>query len=298
MKYHFLIPKIPFALRVVLFIAFELGGLYYQLYLSEESLHYLLSIGIMLCGTIFLIARNYKNKPKDLGFEDWQPVTRNEFNRIKENLLKTKEMSYPFYYQKGLGVVLIVIISIVIFIAIMIDQFILIPFAIDAGIILSPLFISGLINLWTPSDLKLKIPCFDAVIKKVQPTYKKLILTPYLRFDKDSEGKQIPEDVRFMIEPRRKPDDFIGVQFQAAINNGPNGAVPYMYAVFLCKGKGDSFNNIKNENFGYFLKEPGGDNEYGYVVLRQRTGGGGYHTTDRNCIQLYETAKNILLKVF
>ena len=44
-----------------------------------------------------------------------------------------------------------------------------------------------------------------------------------------------------MVEPRRKPADFLGAQFQVAVNNGPNGAVPYLYAVFLCRGKGPTY---------------------------------------------------------
>ena len=65
-----------------------------------------------------------------------------------------------------------------------------------------------------------------------------IIITLYLRLDKSKEGQQIPEDIRLMVEPRRKPADFLGVQLQVAANTGSNGSVPHMYAVFLCKGKG------------------------------------------------------------
>jgi len=40
--------------------------------------------------------------------------------------------------------------------------------------------------------------------------------------------------------------------------------------------------------FGDYVKEPGGDKEYGYVVVRQKTSGTGYHTTDADVRRLYE----------
>ena len=130
---------------------------------------------------------------------------------------------------------------------------------------------------------------------------KTIIVTPYLRLDKDKKGREIPEDVRLMLEPRRKPADFVGIQIQVAINNGANGAVPYMYAVFLGKGKNNSFRALEKMNYGNYIKEPGGDEEYGYIVIRQKTGGGGYHTTTGNCINLYNTVKaklfNMLYKL-
>jgi len=298
MKIQFLIPKIPLPLRILIFAALELWGLYYQFFFSTDvfSLDFLLSLLIMVSGVLFVIAKNYQNKPLDLGFEDWQPVTRTEFNRIKENLLATQKMSVPFYFHKATGAILIVIFCIIISISFIVEAFAFIPYVIDTGIVLSPILLSGLVRLWTPSTLELKIPCFDAIIKKVQLTEKKLRLTPYLRFDKDKQERKIPEDIRFMLEPRRKPDDFIGVQLQAAINNGPNGAVPYLYAVFLCKGQSTTYNKLKNQDYLSFIKEPGGDSEYGFIVVRQKTGGGGYHTTESDCIRLYELLKQILLE--
>jgi hypothetical protein len=299
MKIQFLIPKIPLPLRILIFAGLELGGLYYQFFYGMHifSLEFLLSLIIMTGGVLFVVAKSYQNKPADLGFEDWQPVSRNEFNRIKENLLATQTMPIPFYFHKATGGTLIVILCIIIFVSIVGEAFSFILYVLDAGIILSPLLLSGVVKLWTPSTLKLKIPCFDAIIKRVQPTEKKLILTPYLRFDKDKQERKIPEDIRFMIEPRRKPEDFVGVQIQAAVNNGPNGAVPYLYAVFLCRGQGATYNQLKKMDYHSFIHEPGGDKKYGFIVVRQKTGGGGYHTTQKDCNKLYDLIRQTLFQL-
>ena len=108
------------------------------------------------------------------------------------------------------------------------------------------------------------------------------------------EGRQIPEDIRLMAEPRRKPADFLGVQLQVAINKGPNGSVPYMYSVFLCRGKDRTYSTVAELKFKDMVKEPGGDKEYGYVVVRQKTSGGGYHTTDDDCRKLFALVKESL----
>jgi hypothetical protein len=296
MKIRFVIPGIPLVLRAVLFTACELGGLYYQFYIGTEAFSgaFFLSLLIMFCGVLPLLAKNYRNKPEDLGFEDWQPVTRNEYTRIKDNLLATREMRIPFYFNMAAGSLFVIGIVITLFICTITEAFVVIPYIIDAGIILLPVFFSGLVALWTPSVIRLKIPAFDAIFSRVAPDEKSLILTPYLRFDKDKQGKKIPEDLRFMLEPRRKPEDFMGVQIQAAINNGPNGAVPYLYAVFLCKGQGKTFALLKKQKYGRFINEPGGDDQYGFMVVRQQTTGGGYYTSPENCVTLYRRVRTVL----
>ena len=92
-----------------------------------------------------------------------------------------------------------------------------------------------------------------------------------------------------MIELRRNPDDFVGIQLQVAINKGPNGAVPYMYAVFLCRGKGATFRALSAADYGGYVTEAGGDDEYGTVVVRQQTSGNGYRTTPAQCRHLVDT---------
>ena len=156
----------------------------------------------------------------------------------------------------------------------------------DAFLLLVPLLFSGRVRVWTPQELKMKMLVFRSILEAA-PGDGGTILTPYLRFDRDREGRQIPEDVRLMVEPRRKPADFLGVQLQVAINNGPNGAVPYLYAVFLSRGKGASFARFSAGKTRGLVREPGGDGEYGWVVLRQKTSGRGYHTTPQDCERLF-----------
>ena len=43
------------------------------------------------------------------------------------------------------------------------------------------------------------------------------------------------------------------------------------------------------------MREPGGDKDYGYIVVRQKTSGTGYHTTDADVSRLYALVKEKLL---
>jgi hypothetical protein len=45
------------------------------------------------------------------------------------------------------------------------------------------------------------------------------------------------------------------------------------------------------------VREPGGDKEYGYIVVRQETSGTGYATTDADVRDLYELVKRTLLSL-
>jgi hypothetical protein len=104
----------------------------------------------------------------------------------------------------------------------------------------------------------------------------------------------VPEDVRLMVEPKRKPEDFVGVQIQAAINKGPNGEVPYLYAVILTKGKAGTYRKMRGLGVSGYEVEAGGDVEYGSIVVRQSTSGTGYATKPSDCIHLFHVVAEIL----
>jgi hypothetical protein len=289
----YIIPKISFPVRLFAFAGFAALGAAIQILMGD--LGALLGAMLMVPGILFVWAKGYKNKPMDLGFEDWKPATAAEFDRIKTNLLLTRQKRYAVIYRTGFGVFLIVMLSILVFFSLASGIRILTLFLLDATVLLLPFALSGNVRLWTPKELSFKLKSFEWIIGNEPTEGGDIIITPYLRLDKDKEGRQIPEDIRLMVEPRRKPEDFLGVQLQVAINNGPNGPVPYMYAVFLCKGKGASYAGYSAANYGHLIKEPGGDKEYGYVVVRQKTTGTGYHTTDADITNLYGVVKKTLL---
>ena len=158
-----------------------------------------------------------------------------------------------------------------------------------------PALFFGKLKVHVPDELNRKISGFLAAMGVPRPA--DFVLTPYLRFDQDEQGRDVPEDLRLMLEPKRKPEDLVGVQFQSASNKGANGPVPYMYAVVLTKGKnGPTHRLFSTMSARGYEVEPGGDASYGTVVVRQDTGGGGYHTSDDDCERLVKLMVKALQK--
>ena len=287
MEMRFVIPRVALPARLVIFAGFAALGFGLQILLPGGP-GFILGTVVMVPGLLFVSARSFRNKPMDMDKEDWQAASVREFDRIKSNLQLTRQKRFSVIYRPGFGWFMAVVLAVASAVLAMSGR----PFAalvgFDAMVLLVPFLLTGNVKLWTPQELAFRMRVFDPILSTEQAEGGDIIITPYLRLDKDKEGHEIPEDIRLMVEPRRKPADFLGVQLQVAVNKGPNGNVPYMYAVFLCRGKGDSFRKVSAWSFEDFVKEPGGDKEYGYVVVRQKTSGTGYYTTDADVRRLYE----------
>ncbi len=279
-------PKLPFVSRLALSLFLALLGIVLQFTVHAFPGHIL----ILAAGILFA-ASNFSNKPKDLGLEDWRPVTDRELDRIADNLRQSKKIKLPPYFSSGTAIFFFVLCIVLTFLGFMFDSPSMSQFWFNCLCFIGPVLVSGSVNVWIPAELKMKMECFQAVLS--QERAEGLVITPYLRFDKDKEGKEIPEDVRLMLEHKRMANDFVGIQLQAAINNGEHGNVPYLYAVCLTRGKGPSFKKLSGmqiEGFEIEWKEP---DEYGAVVVRQQTGGGGYHTTTSDCARLFKLCAKI-----
>ncbi len=293
MEMRFVIAKVGFPVRLALLALCGAAGLALQV-LIPGGYGFLPGIVVMVPGILFMLARNYRNKPMDIGQENWQPASVREFDRIKSNLQLTREKGYAVIYRTGFGWFLALVLFVLAIILSGSGRRLGALVCADALVLLIPFFFTGNVSLWTPQELAFRMRVFEPILSSEQAEGGDVILTPYLRLDKDKEGHQIPEDIRLMVEPRRKPADFLGVQLQVAVNKGPNGSVPYMYSVFLCKGKGETYQALCRTRFDDFECEPGGDKEYGYIVVRQKTSGTGYHTTEADVRRLYDMVKQKL----
>jgi hypothetical protein len=226
------------------------------------------------------------NKPKDQGLEEWRPVSDAEITRVADAVKSARAANAEMTKKKVRNGALIV--GTLIAAGIVINWFRPLAFVLlYFGLFAVPGVFGGRVRIFVPDEIGLKLSGFLTLLNADRP--KDIVLTPYLRFDKDEAGLDVPEDIRFMMEPRTKPEDLVGVQFQAAVNNGANGRVPYMYAVVLCRGReGAAYRALQNITARGFLVEPGGDEQYGTVVVRQQTTGTGYHTRDQDCRRLVD----------
>ena len=249
----------------------------------------------ILAAWLLLALKPATNKPKDKGLEEWRAVTDGEVSRIADGLARSKKLRRAVVGPSVLKTFLLFFALFAAFVATMEGS--------RAGLVLFDLCLFsipglffGKIKAHVPFELDMKMARFVAAMGVPRP--EGFALTPYLRFDEDDQGRDVPEDLRLMLEPKRKPADLVGVQFQAAINKGANGNVPYMYAVALTKGRdGPAYGVLKTMRARGYEVEAGGDADYGTVVVRQDTGGGGYHTTDDDCERLMDLMIKALSRV-
>lgn len=300
---EYMLFTIPTGLRFLLYAVVMLLGLSVQFIFYFPG-HGSAGIVLVTLGGLLMIGSTYSKVPKDLGFEDWKPVTNREFERVLRNYSLVRQAKIPVILKKKEGRIVFLVLSIFSFmflgfLSIASSHVVFFLVALDIIIFLYPLFLSGHVTVHAPKELELKMGRFYAVMLLSEELKNKGIsITPYFRFDKDSEGNHIPEDVRLMLEPKWKPSDVVGIQLQVTINNGPNGAVPYMYAVIICRGRDRSYKYLEQAPWIIHSKEAvletGSEDEFTFLIIRQGTEGGGYHTTDDDCQALVrQIAENL-----
>ncbi|MBU0929031.1 MAG: hypothetical protein KKA67_14875 [Spirochaetes bacterium] len=244
----------------------------------------LLGLPAVIAAWYFLSLSPATNKPKDKGLEEWRAVTDGEIARVADNLARSQKLRASLAGPAVLkGFALALALAASLFSSYGSPRLSLALF--DLAMFAVPGLFFGRVVAHVPYEFNMKLSRFLSAMGVPRPDG--FVLTPYLRFDEDEQGRDVPEDLRLMLEPRRKPEDLVGVQFQASINKGANGNVPYMYAVVLTKGRGGpAYERFKTMRARGFEVEPGGDADYGTVVVRQATDNGGYHTDDEDCERL------------
>lgn len=248
---------------------------------------FVVGVAVSMLGWLPLMLAKATNKPKDQGLEEWRLVSMVEIDRLDDSLAQTRKLRRRLGApgRSALVVLLVVLFVILLVSGLSAGRNDMVYVALNAAIFLSPALFFGKVKVHLPVDIALKMPCFRAVLSETPPAG--VAMAPYIRFDKDDKGLDVPEDLRLLLELKRPPADLVGVQIQAAINNGPNGPVPYLYAVVLTHGKdGPAHGAAARLRLKGYEVEAGGDKEYGTVVIRQETSGGGYHTTPDDCSEL------------
>lgn len=280
MQYRFRYLKLGLPARLIAASWLYFGTVAIQLALNAT----MAGLPLVLAAWFLLALKGTTNKPKDKGLEEWRAVSDGEIARIADSIARSKKLRSSALGFSILKIVFVIGMLFLAFFFLFVDSRISLLFF-DAFLFVLPGLFFGRVHAHVPPDLDMKLSSFLAAMDVPRPDG--FVLTPYLRFDKDDENRDVPEDMRLMLEPRRKPSDLVGIQFQVSINKGANGNVPYMYAVVLTRGKtGPSHVGFTSFKARGFEVESGGDDDYGTVVIRQATEGGGYHTTEKDCAHL------------
>jgi hypothetical protein len=255
----------------------------------------LLGLVVAAAGWLPLMLLPATNRPKDQGLEEWRLVSMVELDRLKDSLRESKKLKRRMAKVGNAFVFLLPLPAFIILLVLggLAGRRDLAFIGLNAVVFLVPAYFFGRVSVFEPKEIAFKMPSFDAVLEVDRP--EGIALAPYFRFDKDEKGRDLPEDLRLLFELKRAPADLVGIQVQAAVNKGPNGNVPYLYAVLLTKGReGPSYAAARRLRSSGWEIEVGGDDDYGTVVIRQETSGGGYYTSPEDCARLAGFCYDIL----
>jgi len=318
MKVEFLHTRLPLAVRfVIAFFFYALVALLQVLMVRGGSLPLFVlrfaGIALLIIPLWFLKVRNFSNKPlvdipkasktktgktepgrKEKG--TWKAVSMTEIDRLRDWIGTVRKVKIPFFYSRVFGALatfitfFLMVFSVILTIFTGSSGFFLI---LDLYLIFFPLLHFARIEKWVPG-ISDKLDSFAPVLNAKLPG--SLSLSPTAFFD-GSDGDVTPSDLRLMLapgtnSPQEVRDELLGAQFQITENKGPNGTVPYMYAVFITKGKGTIWKLLKDIRAANYITEPGsskeGDVVYGTVVLRldTKSRSDGYHTKESDVREL------------
>ena len=280
-------------------------------------------LGLLLIPLWFLKIRSFSNKPVLSGRAAkgnaassspgiWKTVTMTELDRLRDRIESTRKAKVSGIYGRPFGIALTFLFFFLLFPAGVVAGAAGVFVLLDLYLIFFPFLWFAGIEKWYPA-ISGKIVVFEPVLEAKLPG--KLRISPMLFFDggggipgEPVPAESPPTDMRLMLAPgadapQEVRDELLGAQFQLSYNNGPNGAVPYMYAVFITRGKGRIWQSLKNVRAACYVTETGssaeGSTVYGTVVVRLDTKSrpDGYYTNESDVRELLDLVVSALEKL-
>jgi len=240
-------PKMGYRTRMGLAAAFLLVGFAIQLFAPSLSWLAVLivSLPILLVGNILLLVRGYNLRPTHtLTRGTWEKTTRDRFAKLRqlENEVRHWDESITDLTCARGAVGLLLVVIIVAFVGAALSANFATrtwatAFVCDAIVLLLPHWITGTRRGWRPIALRQQIDALETALRvidaqrtppcQIQPMFKMA-----------GKGDQrLPIDARVFIRFPDGPEEFLGLQFQVALNNVQGTKYPYLYAVLVARKK-------------------------------------------------------------
>lgn len=303
---YFILPWLPFSIRLILMVGLVFGGLFIQLFYAQLVPGFFM----ILAGSVFASRRSLSNKVT-LGLKwdpKWQTVTGEEWDRTlkleRRGRKWQRDISNP---ASGPGMAMVILIVVLTFITFIItvdeDDELLLLFLADVFALFIPSLLFGRLTFWSPPGLNVKIKALRNVLKHLQADYgDELQLQPMLGLEKPEgheQGASVPVDAKMMVKIAGAPDKFYGVQVQCSTNNVQGKRYPYLYAVLLFAPDypvdPKKAPRPKGSNLDF---EPSATNEAIIMVVRQHTTKtSGYHTNEHRQNDIVDSAVDLARRI-
>jgi hypothetical protein len=234
-----LLPRVPYALRIIMAFALILAGFAVQC----TMLRWFPGVIFVFAGNLFLLVKGYDNHLKYDKFDasaNWQPVEPSRLGEIEE--LNKKSFTWDRSFldisnRRGWWIFFLIAVSTIAGLLGWFGESPLVPF-VGWNIIalFLPHWITGTRKILTLPDLLVKVYLIKKLLadSAIQQKIEGLKIDYYMLLRGDKE-KKLPDDIKFRVVIANQHPDFLGFYGQI-VNNTVNGnAYPYFYVVMVAK---------------------------------------------------------------
>lgn len=273
-----LAPSLPYGTRIVAGLALVAVGIAGQV-LSGGILP---GVTLLAVGNLLLLVRGYDNRV-DLGAFDpaveWQRVELDRLGELAELDRKIRRWDRNVLdISNPLGAIAFVAVAGVL-------AWIIVAFpgdvrllAVDGTVLLLPHWLTGIRRILLKPKLLVRVETIQRVLQAARHRLSRhhVQLLMLLR----GGDVQIPDDVKFKVDPTEGDDDFLGLYGQVVINEVQGTSYPYFYVVLVARagfGLRSAFERYRAPR--EVTKEFKVQDRVEVMVIRQRTTKtSGYHT--------------------
>ncbi len=241
----FVIAKsMPYGPRMAVVAAALLCGLAVQLLFS-----FWLGLALLALASLMGMVKGYNASPVTGSEVKWERVTPDEYRKVREKAEALKKWDLDaFDGTNTLGAVMFLLFAGLCLVAyLFVSERLDLPSgywiypALDAGVLLLPLWLTGVREYLKKDRLLIKIDMLEKMMRLLEAP-SDVQVYPMLGLQYAGSGKSVPADARLMVKLVGAPADFMGLQVQLSINSVKGTDFPYLYCVLIAK-KGSGYLN-------------------------------------------------------
>ena len=285
-------PKMSYGTRLAAAGGLISAGLAAQLLWMSHSLAplFIISLPLLLAGNSFLLVRGYNLKPSHRMFGgDWEKTTRDRFReacKLEDQVRRWDQTFADLTCLPGALCLIVIAAAAALIWFVMQSQantvFWAPVFVADTVVLLAPHWITGTRRGWRPTELIQQVKSLETALNAIEqfedPSCQ---IQPMFQLAGTGENRT-PVAARVFIRFPDGPEDFLGVQFQVALNDVQGTKYPYLYAVIVAKktfGLLETYASSVVRSASSLTVEPSSEGDVEVTVIRQATTKtSGYHT--------------------
>lgn len=302
LQFH-LLPRLPYGIRLGVAGVLILCGLAIQVFWASQIVAPVAGAFLLLAGNVFLVVRGYDLTPPRRRKTRWEKTTRDRFAEARRLESEVRDWDETFAdITCWTGVIVLAVLA-----AIVGACWLALTqggsratdwgtiFAIDAAVLLLPHWVTGTRRGWRPTALRKQLDALDVAMRHVEQYADPPCQIQPMFEVTGKDDKCTPQGARVFVRFPDGPEDFLGLQFQVALNNVQGTKYAYLYAVLVAK---NSFGLLEHHLApitegapSLVTVESNQEEDVDVIVIRQYARGGqGYHTKPKDIRRIAQAA--------